>query len=140
MDLRRGHVYYIERVGDCIYDFSFMPPKILPSVHNEGNRDRDMRGQHCLLSTHFYYFGDNPEPLPNHLLKIVRQGQGHKSKSNDLFYEDFVEWITKQEKARNKIFSEPYSRHLVMADQDCISECAKLHREFDDLDEEMGCD
>lgn len=131
---------YMERVGDCIYDFSFTPPTILPSVHNEGNRNRDMGGRYCLLSNHFYYFGDNPETLPPELLPIVRQGQGHKSVSNDPYIDNFVEWISKQEKARNNIYAEPHARHLIMGDRECISQCAKWHKELDDIDEQIGCD
>lgn len=103
---------YKERVGDSIYDFSNNPPKILKSVHTEANRRRDLSGIYTLLSEHFYYFGDRPESLPDHLHPIVRQGQGYRSNLNQPFFNDFVNWIMTQSKARNRIYSEPNERHL----------------------------
>lgn len=131
---------YRERVGDCIYDFSFMPAKIMKSVHNEGNRDRDFRGMYCLLSDHFYYFGENPIELPQELLPIVIQGQGHKSKSNEPYLHEFLDWILKQTNAKNKVLSEPQARFVVMANKETVSQWACFHQEMDDIDEEIGCD
>ncbi|MBZ4187636.1 hypothetical protein [Niabella beijingensis] len=101
---------YKERVGDCIYDFSTEPPKLLKSVHVEENRRRDLSGVYTLLSDHFYYFGDHPEPLPDYLLPIVNQGQGYKSTLNKPYFEAFVDWIMSQAKAKNSVYSEPKER------------------------------
>lgn len=128
---------YKERVGDCIYDFSYNPPKVFQSVHNEGNRKRDLGGINTLLSDHFYYFGDKPRELPPHLLQIVRQGQGHKSTANQPYFHDFIDWILKQTDAKNTLFSEPNDRHLFMLDSDHISKCAIRNKQLDDLDEEL---
>lgn len=129
---------YKERVGDCIYDFSVDPPKILKSVHNEGNRQRDLGGQFSLLLDHFYYFGDKPELLPDDLLPIVRQGQGYKSTANQSYFHDFVDWILTQVKAKNKVYSEPNDRHLFTLDSDHICVCAVRDKQQDDLDEELA--
>jgi hypothetical protein len=129
-----------ERVGDCIYDFSHDPPIIIPGVHDEGNRKRDLGGKNCLLSTHFYYFGDKPESLPSHLLPIVKQGRSHKSIFNQPYLEEFITWITQHEKARNKIYSQPQARHHIMNDKDCFSKCAARDKELDDEDERIGCE
>ena len=129
---------YRKRVGDCIYDFSVSPEQMLDSVHDERNRERDLGGKYTLLSKHFYYFGDNPEPLPDYLLPIVRQGQGHKSTSNAPYINEFEEWILSQTKAKNTIFSEPNSKYLFMAGNDCRNQCAARDKEQDDLDEEIA--
>lgn len=127
------------KVGDCIYDFSIDPPGIFPGVHDEGNRKRDLGGEKCLLSTHFYYFGDKPQPLPLYLLPIVKQGQSHKSTFNDPFFDDFVSWITKQQHARNAICSQPKARNQVMKDKNCFAKCAVRDKKSDDKDERIGC-
>lgn len=126
---------YKERVGDCIYDFSDTPPTIRQGVHDEGNRRRDLGGVNVLLSDHYYYFGDTPVDLPEHLLAIVKQGQGHKSKSNEQYFQDFVTWILGQLQAKNKVLSEPKERHLFTMDNDYMAKCAVRDREQDDFDE-----
>lgn len=133
----RGHSYK-ERVGDCIYDFSTETASIRKGVHNEGNRQRDLGGMYALLSNHFYYFGDKPLSLPDHLLPIVRQGQGHKSNLNAPYYHDFIAWILKQSHAKNKVYGEPHLRHLFTLDSDYESKCAVKHIEMDDADEAIG--
>jgi hypothetical protein len=96
-------------VGDCIYDFSAgEKPSMRPGVHTEENRDRDLGGKNVLLSTNFYYFGSKPVPLPGHLLKLVRQGQGHKSNANDTYIVSFIEWIQTFKRSHNKVAAMPY--------------------------------
>ena len=98
---------YEKKVGDCIYDFRHDPLRVLKSVHTVENRPTDLRGKNTLLSDHFYYFGDNPEPLPNSLLAIVKQGQGHKSTSNEPYVDLFIDWILTKTKAKNIVYSNP---------------------------------
>ncbi len=81
------------RSGDSIYDFSTLSPSLRPSVHRKKNQSTDLSGGWVLLSNHFFYFGDKPVVLPEALLGIVRQGQGHKSRSNMPYVDDFVRWI-----------------------------------------------
>jgi hypothetical protein len=85
-DLRR-------QFGDSIYDFSKYPPCLRPSVHNEENRSTDLSGGWVLLSDHFFYFGDRPIALPEKLLGIVKQEQGHKAPSNMPYVDEFIRWI-----------------------------------------------
>lgn len=81
-------------VGDSIYAFSAgKRPMQRSGVHTEGNRSRDLSGTYVLLSTHFFYFGDKPVPLPSGLLPIVNQGQGHKSSANAPYVARFVRWV-----------------------------------------------
>ena len=82
-----------DRLGDCIYDFSSGLPDQREGVHDEGNKETDLGGKNVLISRDFYYFGSNAIPLPEHLLPIRHQTQGHRSKSNAPYFADFVEWI-----------------------------------------------
>jgi hypothetical protein len=79
--------------GDSIYDFSTPIPSLRRSVHDEGNRNTDLSGEYVLLSDYFFYFGDQPVPLPKALLRIVKQGQGHRSSANAPYVNDFIRWI-----------------------------------------------
>jgi hypothetical protein len=101
---------YIDKVGDCIYDFSDPKnPKLRrPSVHNVDNMKTDLGGNYALLSRHFYYFGDKSYnfDLPVDLLPIVNQKHGHKSNMNSIYFDCFVKWISQFE--MNKLYGEPY--------------------------------
>jgi hypothetical protein len=64
-----------------------------PSVHNEKNQSKDLKGGYVLLSDHFFYFGDQPIVLPETLLEIVLQGQSHQLYANAQNVDAFVAWI-----------------------------------------------
>lgn len=85
----------IKRVGDSIFDFSQDPPAPRHSMHSHSlkNLAKDLRGHYALLSNHFYYFGDKAMELPNGMLAIFPQSQGHRSAANDEYLDDFVVWI-----------------------------------------------
>ena len=83
----------ISNVGDAIYDFSETPPRLRDGVHCEEERERDLGGRFALLSDHFYYFGAQAKPLPEHLRPIVKKRQGHRSTANEGYVDDFIEWI-----------------------------------------------
>lgn len=84
----------IERLGDCIYDYSTGQPQLRPSVHSQQNMPKDLRGENSLISeTEFYYFGSKARKLPKSLLPISHQTQGHKSTSNAPYFTPFVDWI-----------------------------------------------
>jgi hypothetical protein len=130
-DLRR-------RVGDCIYDFSSGKPVLRKSVH-EGEEiiKRDFRGANALLSTHYCYFGSQPIQIKESLLPIVKQGQGHKSKANDPYLGEFVEWIEEFLKNKNEHQIQPYGFN-VWEDEECSLSCSTRHIEEDDADERFG--
>ncbi len=127
-----------ERVGDCIYDFSTSPPKIMKSVHSEINRETDLGGKFALLSDHFYYFGDKPELLPEYLLPIVKQGQGHRSYSNQPYFQSFIDWILTQEKAKNKVYSLPKDISLFTLESDYGGSCAVRNKKLNEQDEKLS--
>lgn len=94
------------RMGDCIYDYSIDSTPILrKSIHNQDNMSRDLRGQFSLLSKQFYYFGDEPRPLPQELKNIIRRGQKHLVFDDLATIKKFEEWISKFKK--NKCYSQP---------------------------------
>ena len=98
------------RLGDSIYDFSCNPPKLLQSVHTEKNRKSDLGGEYALLSEHFWYFGDQAQPLPTDLLGIVKQGQGHRSDSNAPFFDRFLKWLYGLKLAPNELYGRPQEK------------------------------
>ena len=84
---------YINRVGDCIYDYSRgSEPKQRKSLHSEKHMAADLSGECVLLSDHFWYFGDRPIDVPKHMLPIEHR-RGHKSKSNAPYLKDFEAWV-----------------------------------------------
>jgi len=82
-----------ERLGDCIYDFSSGAPLQRHGVHDVGNVDTDLGGENVLISRDFYYLGSRAITLPDYLLPICVQGQGHRSDSNAPYFDEFVAWV-----------------------------------------------
>lgn len=96
------------RLGDAVYDFSELPPRVRKGgPHGLEHREHDLKGEYALLSEHFYYFGDHPEPLPDHLLGIIKRGPGHRSRENAPYFEPFVEWIEGLEIKPNILLGHP---------------------------------
>ena len=123
-----------ERVGDCIYDFSNggILPVVRKSVHDESNREKDLSGIYVLLSDHFYYFGDKPIKLPQTLLGIIHDQQGHKSKLNESLIEPFVNWIEGLGLEVNKLYGEPQLKDEIQQNPDMPKICSM--RDLDDDD------
>ena len=129
---------YRRLVGDSIYDFSDpLKPKIRKSVHTEKNKERDLGGEYALLSNDFYYFGNKPEKLPKNLLDIIKDGPGHKSKSNKIYVEEFIRWISKIPKNKDV---EPINK-INPSNKDKIcgtcSECDHKDAEDDEILEKL---
>jgi hypothetical protein len=82
-----------ERLGDCIYDYSKGAPMQRPSVHGPINVETDLGGQNVLISRDFYYLGSRAIRLPDFLLPICHQTQGHRSDSNAPYFDQFVAWL-----------------------------------------------
>ena len=97
-------------LGDAIYAFSVDPPSVRLSVHNESHRESDLGGYYALLSYHFYYFGDQPRQSPDHLLPIVKQGSGHRSRANDPYVEEFLDWLNSLDLKSNRVSGKPQCR------------------------------
>jgi hypothetical protein len=82
-----------ERLGDCVYDYSHRLPSQRPSVHGPGNIATDLGGLNVLVSRDFYYLGRNVIRLPDFLLPVCNQTQGHRSSSNAPYFGRFVAWL-----------------------------------------------
>jgi hypothetical protein len=82
-----------ERLGGCIYDYSSGAPLQRPSVHGPLNQETDLAGKNVLISWGFYYFGNQARRLPESLLPIQHQTQGHRNDSNANYFNDFVDWL-----------------------------------------------
>jgi hypothetical protein len=76
------------------------------SVHTLKNRMRDLGGRKVLLSDHFFYFGRKAVPIPARLEPLLNQHQGHKSRMNDPWKEQFVDWIEAKYKP-NTLYGDP---------------------------------
>ncbi len=94
-------------LGDSIYDFSANPPRQRPGVHGKDDQARDLGGEFALLSDDFLYFGDKPIPIPEDLLPIVLQGQGHRSSQNDPYVGGFVSWIRSLDRPSGSVLGQP---------------------------------
>lgn len=129
------------RVGDCIYDYSKgFTPIIRKSVHNEGNRQKDLDGIYSLLSDHFYYFGVEARSLPTKLRELIKKNQGYKIIENQNIVSKFEKWITQFEK--NKLYADPQMSWLFDREvtEKELSACAKQHLDNDeDVTEETVC-
>jgi hypothetical protein len=126
------------RVGDCIYDYSSgAPPAVRWSVHDKRNRPRDLSGRYALLSSHFYYFGDQSIRLPEHLQPIMHTTQGHKSDANQPFVESFVAWIDGQGFKPNEMYGEPQLKLDFSITSDVRSKCASRDLVNDNEDQGM---
>jgi Nucleotide modification associated domain 2 len=125
------------RMGDCIYHFpKGKSPVIRPGVHNEDNREMDLSGQRALLSTHFYYFGENAHLLPENLLLLVKRGQGHKKIEDAQLIDTFEEWISLF--PVNTIGGEPQLKHVFNGPLrvESLKACGSCHTEEDRHEEE----
>lgn len=122
------------RVGDCIYDYSCDGrPRLRDSVHEEGNAATDMRGEHALLSTHFYYFGEKPRLLPENLYPIIKSGRGHKKIEAEELVSLFESWIAQFQ--LNKIYADPQLRFIFDSNSDLQIKRCTVCRIEDEADE-----
>lgn len=95
------------RMGDCIYfDAGNEKLDLRPdSIHKIEHRDRDLRGVNVLLSTDYYYFGENAVIIPQHLTRLIKKNQGHLKIEDAELIEQFEIWIRSFE--QNKLYGNP---------------------------------
>jgi len=124
-----------DRLGDCIYDYSAgAPPRQRPGVHGKANIQTDLSGKSVLISRDFYYFGSAAEPLPNNLMPICHQTQGHKSTANAPYVGTFEKWIRNFGNPGGQIYGWP--GHVIDWSAERIS-CGCIPRAEDE--DEEGC-
>nr|WP_198999685.1 hypothetical protein [Flavobacterium sp. ASV13] len=121
---------YRLRVSDCIYDYSESSiPKLRKSVHNPDNIKRDLGGKSVLLSTHFFYFGEEARLLPQELKYIIRRGQKHLVFDDSEVISKFENWLSQYKK--NKIYAEPQLKFefVISSSEEQIVKCSSRHLE-----------
>ncbi len=126
-----------ERLGDCIYDYSnsTKKPRQRASVHGPENIDTDLRGENALISRNFYYWGRNAICLPENLLVICHQTQGHRSVSNDPYIDLFETWLRGLELVPGQIYGWPdYTVHW-----DKIASCGGCPVRKHNNENDIGC-
>lgn len=122
------------RAGDCIYDFATAStPTLREGIHSAENMETDLSGVNALLSTDFYYFGNNALPLPKRLHPIV-QKRGHKSDANDPYKDTFVRWICASRMAHNRVMADPELKNELIL-PGCRLECSSRDLQEAEADE-----
>lgn len=119
--------FLVERLGDCIYDYSKGPSPILRfSVHSKDEIDNDLSGKSALISYEYFYFGNKAIELPEHLKELCNIRRGHKSNKNEPYYEQFIEWIEN--------FEYSYGQHgwPTHINSECSNSCSTRNIEDDD--------
>ena len=129
---------YENLVGDCIYEYADSDsPKQRKGCHDEGNITTDLNGKYALLSNRFYYFGAKAPLIPERYENIIKNGPGHKSKSNSSYKEGLVNWVTR-EFEENKIYGRPVDEVDFWKDKQVLIRCSKIDKDGDEKDEKMG--
>ena len=96
-----------EQMGDSVYDFSNENITLRPSVHSRCTKDMDLAGKNVLLSTNFYYFGNQVQKLPKEFDNIVNIDIDFIELDENL-KELFFNWLENQNFQKNKIYSTPH--------------------------------
>ncbi|MHA1335979.1 MAG: hypothetical protein ACTSPW_09525 [Promethearchaeota archaeon] len=126
---------YRRKMGDCIYEFSNNgKPILLKSIHTEKNMNADLGGKYALISNDFYYFGKNAEQIPEKLQPIIPKGRGHKSKSNAIYVNDFIDWIRQFKKGCH---GDPIEKEKILSDKNYILKCSEKDLKEAEEDEKI---
>jgi len=127
------NIDYRMRVGDCIYNYSAHgKPKMRTSIHKEDNQEKDLSGLYALASKQFYYFGNEPEKLPDDLRPIMHNGTGYTSDANQPYAELFVNWIESLDVVPNKASNEPLLKKQYSHEKELQSLCSMRDLEEDE--------
>lgn len=130
---------YERRLGDCIYTNGDLDDHFQRrSVHGAGNIQTDKGGENVLISDYFFYFGSDPIDLPEELLNIVHQTQGHKVAMNNPYVGAFVSWIEGLGLPANRTDSAPQIG-LYFDESGCKSSCGEERKKAAEEGEEGIC-
>lgn len=120
--------------GDSIYDFSGREVVQRPGPHLPANMKTDLGGKNALLAEEFYYFGDAAPQLPEHLVAIAQNRQGHRVRLNAEFLSPFVGWIESLNLAPGSVLGAPL---MAGSDEICRRWCATCRADDDEQDDEV---
>lgn len=66
-------------------------------TENEVNKDRDLKSEHVLMSSHFWYFGGKPIEVPTAFKEtaegICCTGRGHRTTRDERLILQFIGWL-----------------------------------------------
>ncbi|MDD2896552.1 MAG: hypothetical protein PHG81_11115 [Aliarcobacter sp.] len=96
-----------EQMGDSVYDFSQDSVTLRASVHSRCTKEMDLAGKNVLLSTCFYYFGEQVKTLPKEFENIVNLDMDFLKLTKEL-ESSFLTWLENQNFEKNKIYSKPH--------------------------------
>ena len=88
------NIYYLNEAGEWQQEPS-------NHSHKDGRQSQyftrlDTGGENVLIGQNFIYWGGDGPPLPANLEGLIG-GRGHRSRSNDKYIPDFLEWFNSQE-------------------------------------------
>jgi len=63
------------------------------ALHDERNRNRDLRGRNVLISSEFFYFGRDAIHIPDEFRSLIASTHGHKNNYDAHLITRFWEWI-----------------------------------------------
>ncbi|MBF8780976.1 hypothetical protein IV505_14765 [Pseudomonas fulva] len=87
---------YEQKCGDNIYfrgpDGEWIQRE--SEHHCPDHMNHDLSGQNVLIASRFWYFGDTPKVLPDHFLRIIKKGPGHKIETSLAFIAMLEQWLS----------------------------------------------
>ena len=93
------------------------------AIHDEGDRNRDLRGRNVLISSDYFYFGGNAIAIPDRFRLMIATTQGHKNTDDPSLITGFWKWISSKAPKLGRI-----ALPLDFADPVCgVCECSKKH-------------
>lgn len=84
---------YQDRCGDCIYAYNDNGVTQRRGPHTQEHQETDLRGKYVLVSSRFWYYGQEAVGLPSNLQIIVPKQQESRVHVNQPHLESFVTWI-----------------------------------------------
>jgi hypothetical protein len=115
VDLRKsaghGRIVYAMQVTDIktLREY-FDDPRYSPKKPKNGDdwqgdncKDRIAANRRVLISSRFYYFGRSAIRIPNRFVNIEKRGPGFKSRFDEKFLNEFVDWLTNRANGRGRI-------------------------------------
>jgi hypothetical protein len=72
-------------------------------MHDARHRDRDIGGKNVLISTEFYYFGQEAISIPAEFSEIVATTQGHRNTYDINIINRFWAWLERTASAHGRL-------------------------------------
>lgn len=123
----------ISRRGDNIWHFEDGRWRVVAGAfHDMSHLERDISGTNALISTDFFYFGNQAVAVPKRFIRLLATTQGHKNTFDSAKIKSFWNWVKSKAEKSGRI-GNPFE----FTDDGCRAQCNEI--EEDDL-EESNCD